>query len=86
MAKNTGIWAAVLGIILAVLKLWSGYKKEQAAQHTPQKEAEDDKKKMENAIVNGDTPIINDMFNDLRKTGNAGSNPAEYPGDSGNSG
>lgn len=74
MDASQGVIAGILAIIVLALKIWLDSKQKKAEQDTPGKRAENDKQKVQDAIANGDTNIINDAFNDLRKAGHADSN------------
>lgn len=60
--------AALLSLAKELLSFIDRKDRERIAADTPEERAKCDKEKMEQAIASGDTAVINDGFNELRKT------------------
>jgi hypothetical protein len=60
--------AALLSLAKELLSFIDRKDRERIAADTPEERAKRDKEKMEQAIAGGDTAVINDGFNELRKT------------------
>lgn len=61
---------AILSFFRELLKWYNSKERERIATDTPEQRAKNDKEKMEQAIASGDSAVINDSFNELRKTNN----------------
>lgn len=58
-------WTALLSLLAACVPLVAKYLKDRAAVKSPDERAEDDIKKVNDAIANHDSGVINDQFNKL---------------------